>query len=637
MLSIIVWATGFPVAFIKMPAQAESENKYDATAVEADLGEIDLSKYPKDEKGEPELYSFMEYCYSDNAFRRSNYGIYLYIYNPAQLEFSSRSGASSVNMAVSYTEAGQPSEYKNLPLKVCGATVGEQERLFYKFRVLDAGELLTNAAKQSSARGARRYDVAGVQLLKKGEQNAVDYSISRTYTFTGYAAGCGEDSEAESNLRCEWSQLETISLDVHHTNYRVGSEYKENTRHELNSVYFSVPDKYITQYGNLQRIRAEWYEYKTSPIFVTADSGAYTALKDRIGVNIGKKDESLKWRILWDETQTGNAAGHAYHFGKDYNRLSDYDTWGTDIATINGENVSQIAWLFSTGGADYKNYTVSREAVENWAKTYCGKYGKTADVLDKYSSELFAGSIDADRVQYLAEPSQKRGYVLRDFDAGDEFNLLSYDDTHSGWQRFWDYFGNWNADSGGGKTYSPIEEVTAKNYTKDKGTDCSTLLLNGEDYTEFSSFCDTAFLKGEHPFLFRFAQTDYYSSAARYDYVTDNPLETGYSLSDQDGYIAQQTCFLNFDIIQLTFQKDGKDTVIAAVSNPIDIFNAVEPPIDKGGCDRDMIKKIIAIVILAVLVLILWRPIVWLIKNLFALIAAPFKAIGKAVKKKKKK
>ncbi len=31
----------------------------------------------------------------------------------------------------------------------------------------------------------------------------------------------------------------------------MSSQYKADTRHEVNTVCFSVPDKYITDYGNL--------------------------------------------------------------------------------------------------------------------------------------------------------------------------------------------------------------------------------------------------------------------------------------------------------------------------------------------------------------------------------------------------
>ena len=43
-------------------------------------------------------------------------------------------------------------------------------------------------------------------------------------------------------------------------------------------------------------------------------------------------------------------------------------------------------------------------------------------------------------------------------------------------------------------------------------------------------------------------------------------------------YYAQQTIFLNFDIIQLTFNKEGVLTVIPVVSDPIDIINPYTPP-----------------------------------------------------------
>ena len=44
--------------------------------------------------------------------------------------------------------------------------------------------------------------------------------------------------------------------------------------------------------------------------------------------------------------------------------------------------------------------------------------------------------------------------------------------------------------------------------------------------------------------------------------------------------MAMQNVFLDFDIISLTYERDGEYTVIPAVSDPIDIFADVTPPPD---------------------------------------------------------
>ena len=45
-----------------------------------------------------------------------------------------------------------------------------------------------------------------------------------------------------------------------------------------------------------------------------------------------------------------------------------------------------------------------------------------------------------------------------------------------------------------------------------------------------------------------------------------------------DGYFFKETVNLDFDIIDVTFTKDLKDTVIPVVSSPIDIVPSPTPP-----------------------------------------------------------
>ena len=119
-------------------------------------------------------------------------------------------------------------------------------------------------------------------------------------------------------------------------------------------------------------------------------------------------------------------------------------------------------------------------------------------------------------------------------------------------------------------------------------------------------------------------------------------------MSDRDGYVAQETCFLNFDIISLTFRNDlGKDTVIPVVADPIDIFNGVDPPpdLDPDNSWKWILKFLILIVgllVLAILVPIV-IPIVKLLFNLMGklfslawiVVCAPFKLIGKIFRHKR--
>ena len=145
LFSVFIAGTGIAVPAV--PVYAESENEYDHTKVEEDLKDVDLSLYPIDAAGSPAIASFVEYCYTDNVWQSGNYALYVYVYNPGQTEYSSRSGANQINIATSYDETGKPSGYELLPLKLCGATVAPYEKLIYKFRVENAETLYLNATE----------------------------------------------------------------------------------------------------------------------------------------------------------------------------------------------------------------------------------------------------------------------------------------------------------------------------------------------------------------------------------------------------------------------------------------------------------------------------------------------------------
>ena len=84
----------------------------------------------------------------------------------------------------------------------------------------------------------RRYDISGIELLTYGEENATEYHVGGTYLFTGYAKGYGPDKDAESTLNCEITELETLELNVRHTNFRTGvSSLGVDHYNEVNTVY----------------------------------------------------------------------------------------------------------------------------------------------------------------------------------------------------------------------------------------------------------------------------------------------------------------------------------------------------------------------------------------------------------------
>jgi len=104
-----------------------------------------------------------------------------------------------------------------------------------------------------------------------------------------------------------------------------------------------------------------------------------------------------------------------------------------------------------------------------------------------------------------------------------------------------------------------------------------TLYVNYEDVERLQEFYKTATSRNETVVLFRFATSNYFTAPAEI-------VEHGKGLLGNDkytkgqSYIAQQSVFFDFDVIQLTFVTESVKTAIACVSSPIDIVNPITPP-----------------------------------------------------------
>ncbi|MBQ7912817.1 MAG: hypothetical protein IJ308_03615 [Clostridia bacterium] len=593
----------FSSTFAAFPARAEDvPTDYTKTDIMDDLSDVSTALYPKNPLGVPQVIRFQEYCFSEKSFYEMYYGLFVYIYNPTEVPLKTERNFNKLNIATAYDEDGQPTSYDNVRLTYCDSVSNR----IYKFYVADSTSILKTAKEYNKAHGKRRYDIAGVQLTHTDgtltDSQTKDRAYGYTYYFEGYAATCDiNNPDAESTLKCSTEKLETIQLDVHQTNYRTG-DYQDFVCDELNTVFFSVPDEYFEKYGNLQKIKAEWYEYKTKPVFVTSDSGAYEALKPYIGKDIGNKQEGLDWCVLWQQDRIAVAGDSIWKtYSKTYN----------DIGSASARCLSRMDWLFSRKGAitnaDFKvSKTEMKEYMDWYSENIATDAEKIVGANGEYSVKLFEDSIDADRLHLVKEhnPDATSGYVCQEIDAKDKGSLTVQKD-----QGFWDKF--WNGVQYEQKGYDPIIVLDDSDNlaSMDDASFAKTYLVKADEKIEkdetgekisLLEYCKEEIENNGKVVLFRFAVTDYYASTARFEY-TGNLL-----MSDEDGYVAQETVFLNFDVISLTFRSaEGADVVIGCVADPIDIINGTDPPPDLNNEDDKWALIIGLIFGFAVLVVVL--------------------------------
>lgn len=662
-LTVILFITSFfSMGFTTAKADSNSL-KFDETNVMDDLKSsknFNILSYPFYESEKPEMFiiNVVEYCYTFDILRQENYGLYLYVYNPNGRDINITEGVNKVQMAVGYDSEGLPNDYEKFGLKFCSKSEEKYyEGLFYKFKVIDHlskdGKTMLQRVKSSE----RRYDITGFEILENKKNTAVEYGVGGTYKFTGYAKGYGPIADAESDLMCEVTDLETVELEVKHTFYRSKtSSLGAGHQNQLDTVYFSVPKRLIEEYGRLQRIKAEWYEYKTKEILVTSNGNLYNKACPYIGVNLGPTDEfgmqeyneNIYYSLGLNAGDWGgglHAALWGWNLGKGYlhtacqalyyiflvDNIKDYDPYAAvkDIGGVQSndlyEYIKRYKTTFNNGTLPIKDGTIS--------------------------ADLFENDIDASRKIDNEHGKIQMGYSYYDFDADVDLQTLSsWSSTSPSFWENWVNFGLGVAFTGGPEeesiTVAPIQILKDSDLQGTNTEIAKRLLINSADVNTLKAEYNDAVTvngKGDEEkvvVLFRFATSDYY--AQEVDIIE---LGEGFLWSDKhtsgQAYIAKESVFFDFDIIQLTFNKEGVYTVIPVVASPIDIVNDITPPVEvSDGLDWWQILLAIIFLILALWLLSITGILPLLIKGIIWLILLPFRLIGKLIKsltKKRKK
>ena len=609
---------------------------------------FDIRNYPFDENGEVQVISLIEYCYSYKANQRDNYGLYVYIYNPQGLNLSTDSKRNKIQMAVSYNAEGNPDAYEKFSLEFCSKVEsGDYKNLFYKYKVIDR-KIDGTTFDQRVNSNERRYDISGIELAVHGSGTATEYHVGTTYRFTGYAAGYGQNSNEESTLRCGIEKLETISLSVKHTFYRSKtSTLGAGHQNQLDTVYFTVPKSYIEEYGKLQRIKAEWYEYKTKDILVTSNAAFYQAAKPYVGVPLGSKPnqygqyeyvEDIGYSLGINAGKAGDmyVADWGWNLGTGYfhspTNVLYYMFYVSDI-----EEYDPYAKKVSSGGVESNELY---EYIRAYTKTY--ENGRLPVKNGTISADLFEADIDESRKMDNASGRIQMGYSCYDFDADLDTQVLSsWSESDPSFWDNWKHFGLGAAFTGGpeeeSRVVAPIQILQADDLDGNNATVSERLLVNMQDVDSIRETYTKATENDEVVILFRFATSDYFSQAATIIEPGAGFLGADKKYENQ-AYIASESVFFDFDIIQLTFNKEGIYTVIPVVADPIDAIGGITPPVDLPG-ELEWWQVVFALAMIVLLILLLaplWPYILKAILWVYDYIAKGVRAVVKLIKQRKK-
>ena len=560
-----------------VPIFAEEEKFFadlDRSSVTEDLSQIySLSQfaYNKADKG---VYLINVTEMGATRSGMENHALYLYFYNPSSKSFRD-SSFNQVEMAVSFDDTGEPSNFKKQSLSFVSASA---DLVLLKYKLNKPyGDVSSDYTK-------RRYALSGVELQESSGYDVHEYSCAKLYEFSGFGEG----------IAVKTRNILAVSLEVHQVSYLSGDSGKDAPisgaySNQVNSVYFSVPNRLMEEYGELYAVDYEYYHYRTAPILVV--NATDSELRSLLNENVGKKDLpfTLYSGASGDGTimihnnigpkLTNSLFAHYTYFGKSV--LYDYYTSVFSAPDIEDRECVLVS-------ADelqryFKNYNKS-----NFSGTAVGSAGYNADLFDLNASQ---------------------GYKRIEVTIEDDFSLPSYADSKNNnfWMNFltckWDYAFNVDKYDNSLNGVKYIEKLSSSSFQSGAA---DTLRVDESYLDDMEDFQAAEASKGNTTYLLRYACSD--------DYYCVTMFSKG---ADADGNVlmVQENVYLDFDIITLSFRskvKDGESvpiiTTIPTVSDPSDGFTDIkneEPDHDLIDDGFEWLRTVLGIALGILLVIVI--------------------------------
>jgi len=610
-------------------ADESVQSAFDNTNVLSDLEgstvggkTFDISDYPHDSDGKPQIISFVEFCYSYYADKQDDYGLYVYVYNPQDIAFDMATQRNKIQLTY-----GDKTSYSKYVLEFLNySTQAGYEGRFYKFKVKltdsEKSEILSTVDENG-----RVYKISGIEISVKNV--VTEYKCATTYTYSGYALGYGSELATSDTLSCTVDGMEKyLSLDVHSTYYRPkGTSGEAYTQDTLHSVYFSVPNEILSEYGEMTAVHATWLNAYTNPILVTGNSSVYNAILPYVGTAVDggsftyAKDDSspVSYAIIaskYLESASWNNASYGVSY-MSYNANRKY--------TNSAVNVETLYYCFLADNGDADSYTMRAETligdkaenVTGYFESYTDEHGGEL-VNDRYSMDLFAevGSEFTDIT------------ISKD----ETFSLTDEVISQDLWQKY--VGGGYNVEATNTYTISAIKKVESSDFKESAASTCENLYIDESDYDDFKDYYDKAIKNDETVYLFRYYQSSYTSyECVEYERGSGDwtllGTNFGYDYVDTNAYFCQMWVQLDFDIIDLTFTKDNVETVIPVIMSPMDIAaDGTSPVITNSDGGLAWWQILLGVIMLVIIVILLFKLAPGLIYLICKIIALPFKGIA---------
>jgi hypothetical protein len=498
---------------------------------------------------EPSLAIFIENGFTLEPLLRGNFALFAVIHNPTG--HNVLPNGNSIQIAYQHNAQGRPIAYHQFTMQYYGSTTsgsGFGEGRFIKFRVLGVGNFEAVTTEE------RRYYISGFQLMFTGNTNPLAFQVGLIYKVTGFQVGLA--APGSPTLAARQYDLDFVRLDAYQTFYLTAPERNYPRRNMISSVYFSVPARFIHQYGELHAITALWYEFQTSPMLATPRRSLF----DFVYANVGRTRErqSGDYSVVWDRHWVSALTAKPDTFSHGWNNRPVLQP------VLSSGQIDFMSYVFMTG----EDHIVPRGEVINWINSYTANFPHTASRRSvqvggrNLSNDLFTNTVDVGRT---------RGRQVQNIRASELLNL--------------------NLRRSSGQAYANVRAIERITYAQIQGLSVARVAQDffmwESDVEAFRAHVRANSLANNYTFVFRFANTNYYQFTALNSGVSFSAV-FGNLFAHSFSYVVQCTVFLDFTIIELEFDNGGVFTTIPVVMNPIDVVPDLVPPPgwnpDEGSC-----------------------------------------------------
>ncbi len=516
------------------------------------------------------VIAFGEYGYSEVSEgddRYQDYALYLYLYNPHDQNVTINNNWSKITMGIN---GGELKKYPLILLSKGGPD--GHENVWLKYKVGISPEDLRAAVGDSSE---RVYDVAEFEIPFYG-LSICAYKLGGTYTYTGFMEGYGADPTV-STIEESVKDFMTLDLECHAVTYREKKNMVDDGLYtQLDSVYFTIPNSVIEEYGSLSGASYSYYEYNSGDCLGLVADKEYDIYKPLQGV------ETV------DNTSVDSLSGQMY-YRTDFVIESYCYSWA-----FNQQNLGLPINRLCTNLSYVFKYS-DKLTLDDFIQTGLQEY--VDQEWEDYNNGV-AGTMFAE------EGTKESHYVTNSVDNRNSEDWYSFTGFNSNKLNFWEKLFNWNENGYTNSNVQPIQTVTDADLSDIEGK----LFVNEAYKAELTAALAAATKAGETLQLLHFAESEYFTTM-----VNRHELLHEY----QVGFVANEQLYLDFDVISLTFAKDGVDTILGVVMEPINIVPDLQSPgqlnpKNDGGCrdiDFSDVPKWVWVVLL-VLVLLIAFPIV---------------------------